>query len=129
MIDQLDLHCVKKSSHIPLIYLELFVTILYILVWYVILFYFEVSGFGDTTPIIREQTLKAVTALAPKLSSKIINNSLLRYLAKLQTDSEPGIRTNTTICLAKLSPYFDESVSVSSLIRGERQDIASSLFS
>jgi SCY1-like protein 1 len=68
------------------------------------------SGFLDTTPIIREQTLKAVIVLAPKLSSKTINNALLRHLAKLQLDSEPGIRTNTTICLAKLSKYFDESV-------------------
>ena len=31
-------------------------------------------------------------------------------MAKLQIDPEPGIRTNTTICLAKLSKYFDESV-------------------
>ena len=68
------------------------------------------SGFLDTTAIIREQTLKAVIVLAPKLSSKTINNVLLRHLAKLQVDPEPGIRTNTTICLAKLSIYFDESV-------------------
>jgi SCY1-like protein 1 len=47
----------------------------------------------DTTPIIREQTLKAVSILCPKLDAKTINNSLLRHLAKLQTDPEPGIRT------------------------------------
>ena len=39
-----------------------------------------------------------------------MNNDLLRYLAKLQTDDEPGIRTNTTICLGKISKYFSESV-------------------
>lgn len=68
------------------------------------------SGFNDTTAVIREQTLKAVAAIAPKLDTKTINNSLLRYLAKLQTDPEPGIRTNTTICLVKLSKYFDQNV-------------------
>ncbi|KAJ3000789.1 hypothetical protein HDV02_003591 [Globomyces sp. JEL0801] len=68
------------------------------------------AGFLDTMPIIREQTLKAVALIAPKLNSKTINNSLLRMLAKLQTDQEPGIRTNTTICLVKLSKYFDDSV-------------------
>ncbi|KAJ3305692.1 hypothetical protein HDV03_001100 [Kappamyces sp. JEL0829] len=70
----------------------------------------QVSGFLDGTAIIREQTLKAVTVIAPKLQPKTINNSLLRHLAKLQVDPEPGIRTNTTICLAKLSQYFDDSV-------------------
>ncbi|KAJ3275059.1 hypothetical protein HDV01_001565 [Terramyces sp. JEL0728] len=59
------------------------------------------TGFADNTPIIREQTLKAVTILAPKLNSKTINDPLLRHLAKLQMDPEPGIRTNTTICLVK----------------------------
>lgn len=68
------------------------------------------AGFNDNTAIIREQTLKAVSTLAPKLHSKTINNSLLRHLAKLQLDSEPGIRTNTAICLARLSKYLDESV-------------------
>jgi SCY1-like protein 1 len=60
--------------------------------------------------MIREQTLKAVASLAPRLDSKTINNSLLRNLTKLQLDPEPGIRTNTTICLVKLCKYFDESV-------------------
>lgn len=70
------------------------------------------NGFLDNNAIIREQTLKAVAAMAPKLKQKTINNSLLRYLAKLQIDPEPGIRTNTTVCLVKLSKYFDESVSL-----------------
>jgi SCY1-like protein 1 len=52
-----------------------------------------VSGFQDTTAIIREQTLKAIATLSPKLSKKTINESLIRYLTKLQVDPEPGIRT------------------------------------
>ena len=43
--------------------------------------------------MIREHTLKAMTTLAHRLDAKTINNSLLRFLAKLQVDPEPGIRT------------------------------------
>lgn len=56
-----------------------------------------VTGFQDSNPRVREQTLKAITVIAPKLNSKTLNNSLLRFLAKLQTDPEPGIRTVTNI--------------------------------
>lgn len=75
------------------------------------------TGFSDATPIIREQTLRAVSIIAPKLQKKTINNSLLRYLAKLQVDQEPGIRTNTTICIAKLSKYFDDSLKCKVLLQ------------
>jgi hypothetical protein len=43
--------------------------------------------------MVREQTLKAVLNIIPRLSEKIVNNELLKYMAKLQTDEEPGIRT------------------------------------
>ncbi|KAI8822171.1 armadillo-type protein [Fimicolochytrium jonesii] len=66
-------------------------------------------GFMDTSAVIREQTLKSVLVVIPKLSEKIINNDLLRYLAKLQQDEEPGIRTNTTICLGKISKNLNEA--------------------
>lgn len=46
----------------------------------------------------------------PKLSERIINYELLKYLAKLQMDPEPGIRTNTVICLGKIAKYLSESV-------------------
>lgn len=61
------------------------------------------TGFTDTVPIIREATLKSVLLLAPKLSDRILNNDLLRHLAKTQMDIEPGIRTNTCILLGRLS--------------------------
>lgn len=38
-------------------------------------------------------------------------NTMLKCLAKLQMDQEAGIRTNTTICIAKISPYFSKDVS------------------
>lgn len=65
------------------------------------------SGFGDTLPAMREQTVKAMLLLAPKLSEKTLD-LLLRHFAKLQMDEQPGIRTNTTICLGKVAQYLSE---------------------
>ncbi|CAG8575934.1 12048_t:CDS:10, partial [Cetraspora pellucida] len=69
----------------------------------------KATGFTDTVPIIRESTLKSILLLAPKLTERNVNNDLLRYLAKLQMDEVPGIRTNTTICLGKISKYLSDS--------------------
>ncbi|KAK0534147.1 Nuclear aminoacylation-dependent tRNA export pathway component [Tilletia horrida] len=62
-----------------------------------------VTGFHDTVAALREATLRSILPLAPKLSDRILNNDLLRYLAKTQIDVEPGIRTNTTVLLGRLS--------------------------
>ena len=62
-----------------------------------------VTGFGDLAPLDREQTVKAVLVVTPKLSDRIVNGELLRHLAKTANDEQPGIRTNTTICLGKIA--------------------------
>ncbi|KAF2662290.1 ARM repeat-containing protein [Lophiostoma macrostomum CBS 122681] len=62
-----------------------------------------VTGFTDVAPLVREQTVKAVLTVVPKLSDRVVNGELLRYLAKTANDEQPGIRTNTTICLGKLA--------------------------
>jgi SCY1-like protein 1 len=62
-----------------------------------------VTGFGDLAPVVREQTVKAVLVVTPKLSERIVNGELLRHLAKTANDEQPGIRTNTTICLGKIA--------------------------
>jgi SCY1-like protein 1 len=50
-----------------------------------------------------------------KLSDRVINGELLRFLARTANDEQPGIRTNTTICLGKiaknLSPGVGSSIS------------------
>lgn len=61
------------------------------------------TGFTDTAPVIREQTVKAVLTIIGKLSDRTINGELLRFLAKTANDEQPGIRTNTTICLGKIA--------------------------
>ncbi|KAF2642418.1 ARM repeat-containing protein [Massarina eburnea CBS 473.64] len=62
-----------------------------------------VTGFSDVAPLVREETVKAVLVIVPKLSDRIINGELLRHLAKTANDEQPGIRTNTTICLGKIA--------------------------
>ena len=62
-----------------------------------------VTGFTDTAPVVREQTVKAVLTIIGKLSDRIINGELLRHLARTASDEQPGIRTNTTICLGKIA--------------------------
>jgi SCY1-like protein 1 len=47
------------------------------------------SGFHDASPPVREKTLMAILVIIPKLTEYIINNDLLRFLAKLQTGKPP----------------------------------------
>lgn len=68
-----------------------------------------VTGFTDLAPVVREQTVKAVLIVISKLSDRTINGDLLRYLAKTANDEQPGIRTNTTICLGKIARNLGNS--------------------
>lgn len=67
------------------------------------------TGFTDVQPVVREQTLKSVLVLVSKLSDRTINGELLKQLAKTANDEQPGIRTNTTICLGKLARHLGSS--------------------
>jgi SCY1-like protein 1 len=69
----------------------------------------QVTGFSDIAPVVREQTVKAVLTIVPKLSDRVINGELLRHLAKTANDEQPGIRTNTTICLGKIARNLGSS--------------------
>lgn len=62
------------------------------------------TGFMDASPAVREVTVKAMVALADKLNNHNLNTDLMKHLARLQgADDQGGIRTNTTICLGKVS--------------------------
>lgn len=63
----------------------------------------QATGFTDVAPVVREQTLKSVLVIITKLSDRTINGDLLKQLAKTANDEQPGIRTNTTICLGKIA--------------------------
>ncbi|TFK53983.1 ARM repeat-containing protein [Heliocybe sulcata] len=62
------------------------------------------TGFTDTVAVIREATVRSIILLAPNFSDRILNNDLLRHLAKMQSDPEASIRTNTCILLGRLGP-------------------------
>lgn len=66
-----------------------------------------VQGFNDGLPKLRELTMKSLIFLAPKLSDKIVNGEMLKYLATLQMDPIPGIRANSTVCLGKLASLLN----------------------
>ncbi|EED24003.1 protein kinase family protein [Talaromyces stipitatus ATCC 10500] len=82
------------------------------------------SGFTDVAPVVREQTVKAVLTVIGKLSDRVINGELLRFLARTANDEQPGIRTNTTICLGKiaknLSPGTRSKVLIAAFSRSVR---------
>lgn len=65
-----------------------------------------VTGFSDIAPVVREQTVKAVLTITTKLSDRTINGELLKHLAKTANDEQPGIRTNTTICMGKIARHL-----------------------
>lgn len=91
-----------------------------------------VTGFSDVMPVVREQTVKAILTVVPKLSDRTVNGELLRHLAKTANDEQPGIRTNTTICLGKIARNLGNSVShvthvLLSSLTGVRQESKFSL--
>ncbi|EDV21771.1 uncharacterized protein TRIADDRAFT_1172, partial [Trichoplax adhaerens] len=67
------------------------------------------TGFTDTVPALREETIKSMVLLVPKLSESTISKDLLKHFAILQQDEQSSIRTNTTICLGKVACHFSEA--------------------
>ncbi|XP_045584543.1 N-terminal kinase-like protein isoform X1 [Procambarus clarkii] len=69
------------------------------------------TGFLDTNPTIREHTVKSIMFLAPKLNYNNLNVEVLKHFARLQSkDDQGGIRTNTTVCLGKITGYLHPDV-------------------
>lgn len=58
--------------------------------------------------------MKAVLTIISKLSDRTVNGELLRFLARTANDEQPGIRTNTTICLGKIAKNLGQGVSLRS---------------
>lgn len=55
--------------------------------------------------------MKAIIPIITKLNDRIINGELLKFLARTANDEQPGIRTNTTICLGRIAKNLGQSVS------------------
>ncbi|GFX28043.1 n-terminal kinase-like protein [Trichonephila clavipes] len=83
------------------------------------------QGFLDTNPTIRDQTIKCMMYLSPKLNYQNLNEEMLKHFARLQTkDEQGGIRTNTTVCLGKIASYLHpqtrKKVLISAFVRALR---------
>ena len=83
------------------------------------------SGFADTSPPLREATVKSMVVLAGRLNTNNLNVELMRHLARLQGhDDQPSIRTNTSICLGKiaahLAPQSRQRILVSAFTRATK---------
>lgn len=71
------------------------------------------QGFSDTNPTIRENTIRAIVLLAPKLNYNNLNVELMKHFARLQGQDEQGmIRTNTTVCIGKIAIYINPQVAI-----------------
>lgn len=76
-----------------------------------------IQGFLDSNFTIREQTVKSMLHLAPKLNATNLNEELLKNFTRLQTrDEEGGIRANTTVCLGKIAKHLSTQTQQSILL-------------
>uniref|UniRef100_A0A1I8GL38 N-terminal kinase-like protein n=2 Tax=Macrostomum lignano TaxID=282301 RepID=A0A1I8GL38_9PLAT len=65
------------------------------------------QGFHDTSPVVREHTIRAAVHLAEKLNAKNLNEELPKHLTRLQVkDEQGGVRANATVCLGKLAGHM-----------------------
>ena len=78
------------------------------------------NGFIDREPVIREKTVIAMIHLAPNLNfANLDEGVVMKHFSRLLRDEQPGIRTNTTVCLGKVARYMHPST---------RQKVLSSAF-
>lgn len=61
-------------------------------------------------------SIQSMVMLAPRLSDSVLNNQLLKHLAKCQLDEQPSIRTNVNICLGKIACHLNPAVSPLALL-------------
>jgi len=55
--------------------------------------------------------MQGMLLLAPKLNDNNLNNELMKHFARLQSRDDQGpIRTNTTVCLGKLTGNLNPAV-------------------
>ncbi|VDN18997.1 unnamed protein product [Gongylonema pulchrum] len=83
------------------------------------------SGFADTSPVVRESTIKAIVSLADKLNNSNLNTDLMRHLARLQdrgflsifyrnlssgfADTSPVVRESTIKAIVSLADKLNNS--------------------
>lgn len=72
--------------------------------------------FEDPYMPVRAAMVQKALIFAPKLTDRILNNELLRQLAKTQVSPDPRVRTETTVLLGRLTSYLTRSTQSNVLI-------------
>ena len=66
-----------------------------------------INGFTDSSPVLRECSVRSVLHFAPKLTDALVSKQLLPLLDRIQSnDAEPAIRTNICIVLGKIAKHI-----------------------
>lgn len=73
------------------------------------------QSFHGPEPL-REAALQSVMLFLPKFSERIVNNELLRELAKMQKATQPPLRLMTTELLGQLTPHLRPSTKADVLV-------------
>jgi len=69
-----------------------------------------INGFTDSSPVLRECSVRSVLHFAPKLEPAMVTKQLLPLLERIQqNDVEPAIRTNICIVLGKVAKMVNVS--------------------
>ncbi|XP_041343571.1 N-terminal kinase-like protein, partial [Pyrgilauda ruficollis] len=101
-----------QGSHAPLPQLEEFIEFLPEATVDSQIFPHVAHGFLDSNPAIREQTVKSMVLLAPKLGEGRRGGELPRLLLRVQGGDALGpLRCNATLCLGRLAPHLPAQVS------------------
>jgi len=78
-----------------------------------------IGGMADSVPQLRQATIVSMVPICSQLTISNIR-ILIRELKRLQSDPDAQIRTNSVICIAKISEYIEEET---------RSQVLSSAFS
>lgn len=68
----------------------------------------SLSGFTDSHPSIREQTLRGVVEMSTHISSNAVEKRVIPNLVRMLKDPESSIRTNAIVAIAKAGTKLDD---------------------
>lgn len=74
------------------------------------------KSFQSANDLQRTAAIENIRLLIPKFSERILNNELLRELAKMQKDVRPNLRLQATQLLSELSPHLSARTKADVLI-------------
>ena len=80
-------------------------------------FQHAITGFKDSQPVLREATVKAMVCMAPHLSERNLNGTLVGCLDQTARDPVPSIRVNTIVALCSIAAHLRDADKEKTIIR------------